>query len=71
MDSYKTEATKRLQEQHILYHLKILSQQLEETKDELQDSSDEYEKVSALIKLMDELEEKINQLYLELEIIGN
>ena len=59
---------KRLQEQHILYHLKILSQQLEETKDELQDSSDEM--VLALIKLLEELEEKINQLYLELEIIS-
>ena len=68
---YKREATKRLQEQHILYYLKILYQQIEETKDELKESSDEYEKVRVLIKLMEELEEKINQLYLELEIIGS
>ena len=68
---YKTETTKRLQEQHILYHLKILYQQIEETKDELKESSDEYEKVRVLIKLMEELEEKINQLYLELKIIGS
>ena len=67
---YKTEATKTLQEQHILYHLKILFQQLEETESELIELRNEYEKVDSLLKLMDELEEKVSLYLLELETLG-
>ena len=67
---YKTEATKTLQEQHILYYLKILFQQLQETESELIELRNEYEKVDSLLKLINELEEKVSLYLLELETLG-